>query len=171
MDPFRDKHALVTGGSSGIGLATVRRLAARGTRISVIALEDLYLAALRADPPPLASLHLEAADISRREEVETAIGRCVAAHGPCDLLITSAGIARLGYFHEMPIEVFERHMEVNYFGTLYCIRAVVSSMMARCRGTIAALSSSAGLISVFGCTTYGPSKFAVRGLCDYCGSS
>ena len=166
MDPFRDRHALVTGGSSGIGLATVRRLAARGARISVIALEDSYMTALRADPPPLASLHLEAADVSRREEAEAAIARCVAAHGPCDLLLTSAGIARPGYFHEIPIEVFERHMAVNYFGTLYCIRAVIPSMMARRRGTIAAISSSAGLISVFGYTAYGPSKFAVRGLCE-----
>jgi 3-dehydrosphinganine reductase len=166
MDPFRDRHAIVTGGSSGIGLATVGRLAARGARISVIALEDEYLAALRAAPPPLASLHLEAADVSRREEAEAAIARCVAAHGPCDLLITSAGIARPGYFHEIPIEVFERHMQVNYFGTLYCIRAVVPSMMTRRRGTIAAISSSTGLISVFGYTAYGPSKFAVRGLCD-----
>jgi len=57
-------------------------------------------------------------------------------------------------------------MEVNYFGTLWCIRAVVPSMMARRRGTIAAISSSAGLISVFGYTAYGPSKFAVRGLTD-----
>jgi len=166
MDPFRDRHAIVTGGSSGIGLATVGRLAARGARISVIALEDEYLAGLRAAPPPLASLHLEAADVSRREEAEAAIARCVTAHGPCDLLITSAGIARPGYFHEMPIEVFERHMQVNYFGTLYCIRAVVPSMMTRRRGTIAAISSTAGLISVFGYTAYGPSKFAVRGLCD-----
>ena len=166
MDPFRDRHALVTGGSSGIGLASVRRLAAQGARISVIALEDSYMAALRADPPPLASLHLEAADVSRREEAEAAVARCVAAHGPCDILLTSAGIARPGYFHEIPVEVFERHMEVNYFGTLWCIRAVVPSMMARRRGTIAAISSSAGVISVFGYSAYGPSKFAVRGLTD-----
>jgi len=166
MDPFRDRHALITGGSSGIGLATVRRLAAQGARISVIALEDSYLAALRADPPPLVSLHLEAADVSHREEAEAAVAGCAAAHGPVDVLITSAGIARPGYFHEIPVEVFERHMEVNYLGTLWCIRAVVPSMMARRRGTIAAISSSAGLISIFGYTAYGASKYAVRGLCD-----
>lgn len=166
MDPFRDRHALVTGGSSGIGLATVGRLAARGARVSVIALEDSYMETLRAAPPPLTSLHLEAADVSLREEAEAAVGRCVAAHGPVDILITSAGIARPGYFHEIPVEVFERHMQVNYFGTLWCIRAVAPSMMARRRGTIAAISSSAGLISVFGYTAYGPSKYAVRGLCD-----
>lgn len=166
MDPFCDHHVIVTGGSSGIGLATVGRLAARGARISVIALEDEYMEALRAAPPPLASLHLEAADVSRREEAEAAIARCVTAHGPADILITSAGIARPGHFHEIPVEVFERHMQVNYFGTLWCIRAVVPSMMARRRGTIVAISSSAGLISVFGYTAYGPSKYAVRGLAD-----
>lgn len=166
MNPFRDRHALVTGGSSGIGLATVHRLAAQGARVSVIALEDPYLATLRADPPPLASLHLEAADVSLREEAEAAVARGVAAQGPVDILITSAGIARPGYFHEIPAEVFERHMGVNYLGTLWCIRAVVPSMMARRRGTIVAISSSAGLFSVFGYTAYGPTKFAVRGLCD-----
>jgi 3-dehydrosphinganine reductase len=166
MDRFRDIHALVTGGSSGIGLATVRRLAGRGARISVIALDDPYLAALRADPPPRATVHLEAADVSRREEAEAAVARCTAALGPCDLLVTSAGIARPGYFQEIPDEVFDRHMAVNYFGTLYCIRAVVPAMLTRRRGTIVAISSSAGLIPVFGYTAYGPSKFAVRGLTD-----
>jgi 3-dehydrosphinganine reductase len=166
MDPFRDIHAIVTGGSSGIGLATVRRLAARGARVSVIALDDPYLAALRADPPPRTPLHLEAADVSQREQAEGAVAACVAALGPCDLLLTSAGIARPGYFQEIPDEVFDRHMAVNYFGTLYCIRAVVPAMLARRRGAIAAISSSAGLIPLFGYTAYGPSKYAVRGLTE-----
>lgn len=166
MEPFRDIHALVTGGSSGIGLATVRRLAAHGARVSVIALDDPYLAALRADPPPRATLHLETADVSRCREAEAAVARCVAALGPCDLLITSAGIARPGYFQELPEEVFLRHMEVNYFGTLWCLRAVLPAMLARRKGTAVAISSTAGLIPVFGYTAYGPSKYAVRGLTD-----
>ena len=57
-------------------------------------------------------------------------------------------------------------MEVNYFGTLHCIRAVVPAMLARRRGSIVAISSTAGLIPVFGYTAYGPSKYAVRGLTD-----
>jgi len=166
MDPFRDIHALVTGGSSGIGLATVRRLATRGARVSVIARDDSALAALRADPPPRANFHLEAADVSQREQTEAAVAACVAALGPCDLLITSAGLSRPGYFQEIPSEAFERHMAVNYFGTLHCIRAVVPAMMTRRRGSIVTISSTAGLIPVFGYTAYGPSKYAVRGLTD-----
>jgi 3-dehydrosphinganine reductase len=166
MEPFRDIHAIVTGGSSGIGLATVRRLASRGARISVIALDDSYLVALRADPPPRTAIHLEAADVSRREQAEAAVAACVATLGPCDLLLTSAGIARPGYFQDIPAEVFDRHMAVNYFGTLYCIRAVVPAMLARRRGSIVAISSTAGLIPVFGYTAYGASKYAVRGLTD-----
>jgi NAD(P)-dependent dehydrogenase (short-subunit alcohol dehydrogenase family) len=57
-------------------------------------------------------------------------------------------------------------MQVNYLRTLCCLRAVVPSMMTRRRGTIAAISWSAGLTSVFGHTAYGPPTFAMRGLCD-----
>ncbi len=166
MDPFRDIHAIVTGGSSGIGLATVRRLAARGARVSVIALDDPGLAALRADPPPRTPLHLEGADVSQRPQAEAAVAACVAALGPCDLLVTAAGVIRPGYFQALPDEEFERQMAVDYFGTLYCIRVVVPAMLTRRRGTIVAVSSSGGLIPVFGYSAYGPPKYAVRGLTD-----
>jgi 3-dehydrosphinganine reductase len=166
MDPFQDAHALVTGGSSGIGLATVDRLTARGARVSVIALDDADLATLAAAPPNGATLHLEAADVSDRPRLEAAVAACVAAQGPVDLLVTSAGITRPGYFEDLPAHEFDRQMAVDYFGTLYAIRAVVPSMIERRRGTIAAISSTAGLLGVFGYSAYGPAKYAVRGLCE-----
>lgn len=157
-------HAVVTGGTSGIGLATARMLADAGSRVSVIALDDADMAALAEDPP--GNAHLEAADVSDRAAVEAAIATSVSVHGPCDVLVTSAGIAMPGYFEALPIEEFERHMEVNYFGTLYAIRAIAPSMMERRTGSISAISSSAGLLGVFGYGAYAPTKYAVRGLCD-----
>ena len=164
---LRDRHVVVTGGSSGIGLATVRRLVASGARVSVIALDDEYLDALREHPVEGGyPVHLEAADVADRPRLETALEQCVSIHGPCEVLITCAGIVHPGYFSDLVIEEFEREMAVDYFGTLYAIKAVVGSMVARGEGTIVCISSTAGLLGVFGYSAYGPAKFAVRGLCD-----
>jgi 3-dehydrosphinganine reductase len=164
---LENKHVIVTGGSSGIGLATVRRLVARGDRVSVIALDDEYLEALRERPIAGGDqVHLAAADVADRIGLEAAIERSVSVHGPCDVLITCAGIVHPGYFQDLPIEEFEREMAVDYFGTLYAVKAVVGSMVERGEGTIVCISSTAGLLGVFGYSAYGPAKFAVRGLCD-----
>lgn len=164
---FRDRHAIVTGGSSGIGLAIVRRLVEEGARVSVIALDDGYLAALAAAPPEgRHPVHLTAADVADRGQIEAAIAGALDTHGSCDLLVTCAGIVHPGYFEDLPVEEFEREMAVNYFGTLYAIKAVVPGMIERGRGSIACISSAAGLLGVFGYSAYGPTKYAVRGLCD-----
>lgn len=157
------RHAIVTGGSSGIGLALVRRLAGLGARTSVIALDDADLARLRVCRPQTACV---GADLGDRDQARAAVAECVAAHGPCDLLITCAGIVRPGYFLDIPDAEFERQMRVNYFGTLWPIRAVAPSMIAGRSGAIAAISSFGGLMGVFGLSAYGPSKYAVRGLCE-----
>lgn len=164
---FAESHAIVTGGSSGIGLAVVRQLAACGARVSVLALDDEDLAAVAEQPPPGAHrVHLVGVDVGDREAVTRAVAGAQDASGPCDLLVTSAGVVRPGYFTDLPPEEFEREMQVNYFGTLWAMRAVAPTMIARKRGTIMAISSFAGLVGPFGYAAYSPSKFAVRGLCE-----
>ena len=71
-----------------------------------------------------------------------------------------------GRFLELDDDVFRSQMELDYFGTLHAIRAVAPSMVERRRGTIVGVSSSAGLIGVYGYTAYGATKYAVRGLLD-----
>lgn len=161
--PLAARHAIITGGSSGIGLALLRRLVGMGVRTSVIALDDDDLARLRTTQPSVTAV---AADVGDRDQVQAAVAACVAAGGPCDLLVTCAGIIRPGYFMEIPDADFERQMQVNYFGTLWPIRAIVPSMIAERRGTVVTISSFGGLMGVFGYSAYAPSKYAVRALSE-----
>ena len=106
------------------------------------------------------------ADVSNKNQLEDAIKTVSGQSGPPSILITCAGIAHPGYFEKLSMEVFEATMMVNYFGTLYAIKAVVPSMIRRKSGSIILVSSGAGLLGLFGYTAYSASKFAVRGLAE-----
>ena len=164
---LRDRHVIVTGGSSGIRLALVRRLLALGAKVSVVALDDGDLERLRAHPPPGAHpLHLAPADVSVRERATAAIASALERHGAPEVLVTCAGVVHPGYVEDLSDTVLEREMAIDYFGTLWTIRAALPAMLERGRGTIVCLSSFAGLIGVFGMAAYCPPKYAVRGLCE-----
>ncbi len=165
LEPFFSQHAVVTGGSSGIGLALVRLLVDAGARVTVLALDDADLVALTAPPYDAAVLAVPT-NVAWRDEAFAGVARAEAAHGPADLVVTCAGVVRPGYFTELDLAEHEREMQVNYFGTLWTIRAAAPAMMARRRGAIMAISSFAGLVGPFGYSAYSPSKFAVRGLCE-----
>jgi len=157
------KHAIVTGGSSGIGLETARLLGERGARVSLVARDGVRLEAAKRETRALQTASI---DVTDPEAVDTGFAKLTAAEGPCDVLVASAGEARPGYFQELDLSVFRAQMDLDYFGTLHCVRAVVPSMIERHTGTIVGVSSAAGLIGVFGYSAYAPAKYAVRGLMD-----
>jgi 3-dehydrosphinganine reductase len=164
-------HAVITGGSSGIGLALARKLAAAGYDLSLIArrkglLDEAAAEIARGFVRPGQRVCVFPADVADAAAAEGAVAAAIAALGPPDLVVTSAGIAIPGYFEEVPTAVFERTMAVNYFGTLYVLRAALPAMRARRQGRIVLVSSGAALTGIFGYGAYGPSKFAVRGLAE-----
>lgn len=164
------RHVIITGGSSGIGKATAMLLASRSASISIIARDPEKLAQAQAEieavqAQPSARVLAIAADVADRAQAERAIQTAIDQFGPPDGLITCAGIAHPGYFRELPIQIFEQTMAINYFGTLYCLKAALPAMEAQ-GGHVAMVSSGAGLIGIYGYTPYSPSKFALRGLAE-----
>lgn len=164
-------HAIITGGSSGIGRAIALKLSHQGANVSIIARrpevlqdaqQEIQQAALSAEQKILTF----SADVSDRAQAEAAITEAISQLGAPRLLITCAGIAYPDYFQDIPIALFEQTMAINYFGTLYCIRAALPAMEQQGSGQIAIVSSGAGLIGLYGYSAYCPSKFALRGLAE-----
>ena len=167
MVDLSNAHAIITGGSSGIGRAVAHQLADRGARVSLIARRRELLDEAAAEISATgAQVQAATADVADRDEVTSAITRVTTAFGPCDVLVTSAGMVEPGYFDKLDDEIFRQTMDVDYFGTLWPIRAVVPSMIERRTGSIVGVSSGAGLVGVFGYAAYSPAKFAVRGLLE-----
>jgi len=165
------KHAVVTGGSSGIGKATARLLAREGADVTIVARnrQRLDQALREIDDERLhrsQRLEARAADVTSYDEIASAVESVSNTTGDPDILINSAGIARPGYFHDLPLADFRQQMDTNYLGTLYATRAAVRPMMSRGGGHVVNVSSVAGVIGVFGYTAYGASKFAVLGLSE-----
>jgi 3-dehydrosphinganine reductase len=167
---YNQQHAIITGGSSGIGKATAMLLAGQGANLSIIARDRAKLEQAQAEIQQAgqgkSQVVVRSADLSERIQAEQAMAAAIEQLGAPRLLITCAGIAHPGYFRDLPIEIFERTMAVNYFGSLYCIRAVLPTMEQQRSGQIVMVSSGAGLIGIYGYTPYCPSKFALRGLAE-----
>jgi 3-dehydrosphinganine reductase len=164
-------HAILTGGSSGIGLAAAKLLARRGMHLSILARDPARLAVAAQDVErEFCDREQRCAvfpvDVADRLALEKAIERAVAALGAPSLLIAAAGFARSGYFLDIPPEEFARSLAVNHLGAVYAARAVLPAMRERGGGHIVLISSGAGLVGIFGYTAYSSAKFALRGFAE-----
>jgi 3-dehydrosphinganine reductase len=171
MKEFQEKIALITGGSSGIGLATAKLLVEAGANIWLLArrkplLEQALkeLEALRITPGQ--RLGFTAMDVADWEQVQAAVREVSTEIGLPDLVINSAGITEPGYLVDQGIEIIEQLMKVNYLGTVYTCKAVLPGMLERGSGTIVNVGSMLSVIGILAYTGYAGSKFAVRGFTD-----
>lgn len=171
MTYYENKTVLITGGSSGIGLAAAHQLAAQGAHVWLLArrrepLEAALASVKTARQSQQQRFGLAVADVSDDQQVHQAVDQVISEAGLPDVVINSAGIAKPGYVQELDLEIFHRMMEVNYYGTVHVTKAVLPGMIARRSGHIINVSSVAGFLGTFGYSAYGASKYAVRGFSD-----
>ncbi len=167
-DYWQGKIALITGGSSGIGLAVARSLAEQGAHVWLLArgVEGLKSALESLKCREGQHCGTISADVSDWDQVSSAVVQVESEIGVPDLVVNSAGVAHPGYFQDLGVEIFHWMMEVNYYGTVYVCKAVVPGMVARGSGHIVNISSGAEFIGRYGYTAYGATKYAVRGFTD-----
>jgi 3-dehydrosphinganine reductase len=164
-----DAHVCITGGSSGIGLALGEQCAARGARVSIVARDPERLESARAriaTAVPGCRVDAGRADVTDPTALADALEALTGALGPVDVLVTSAGYARPGHFTDLDLAVFRDQMDVDYFGTLHAVRAVVPSMVERRRGHLVLVASTVAFVGIYGYSAYAPAKHAVRGLAE-----
>lgn len=171
MDIFSKKLALVTGGSSGIGLAIASELIKLNCHVAILsrkksnldeAITELEALRVSSDQKIMAIQ----ADVVKRSEVDTFLSEFINQNGVPDFVFNSAGVAHPGTFTSLKPEIFDWMMEVNYFGTVNVLKTLIPGMQKRKSGSIINISSVAGFIGVYGYTAYGASKFAVAGFSD-----
>lgn len=171
MNYYEGKSALITGGSSGIGLALATRLAGEGCKVTILSRQESLLQ--NAVEQIKISTHGSAhtviplqADVTKRQELKTVLDAYTSEHGVPDLLINCAGVSHPGTFTTLKHEIFHWMMDVNYFGTVNVLKLLVPGMKSRRSGHIVNISSMAGFLGVYGYTAYSASKFAVSGFTD-----
>ncbi len=168
---FQNQSVIITGGSSGIGLSLGKALARQGAHVCLLARDagklKTALSELQQEAhQPGQRFDQLSCDITDYAAVNQVMSQWTLKNGPPDMVINSAGVTYPGYFEKLDVETFHWLMDVNYFGTLHVIKALIDGMIERGSGTIVNIASQAGFIGVYGYSGYGASKYAVRGFSD-----
>lgn len=153
------KHALVTGGGTGIGLAIAQALAEQGAQVTITGRRQQVLDQVATD-------HITglAMDVRDESDVDTKIAHAVQRNGPIQICVANAGIAEGRALHTTDLEFWRNIMATNLDGAFLTLRAAMGSMVQTDWGRVITVSSIAGLRGLKGASAYTASKHGLIGL-------
>jgi NAD(P)-dependent dehydrogenase (short-subunit alcohol dehydrogenase family) len=155
------RHALITGGGTGIGAAIARALAAEGARLTLVGRRRAPLEAMAA---ALGNCVIAVADVTDRAAVDRAFAEARAAHGPITILIANAGAAQSAPFARIDADAWRRAMAVNLDAVFHCCQAVLPDLKSASAGRIVTIASTAGLRGYAYTAAYTAAKHGAVGL-------
>ena len=168
----KERVAIITGGSSGLGLALAHRFGRVGLKMVLAArtASDLEHAKLELISSKSVAketdIHLVACDLSDRNQVGELIHAAVETFGTIDVLINNAGVIEVGPMEDHPVEAYERAMAVNFFSALYASYAALPILLKKKASAIVNISSVGGKVAVPHLLPYVASKFALTGFSE-----
>ena len=163
---FKDKVIIITGASSGIGLASARLFGSCGAKVVMAArhLDVLEAEAPSVNPDPDYVLCVKT-DVSVEDDCRNLIERTVEKFGRIDILVNNAGISMRAMFKDLDLKVIHRLMDVNFWGTVNCTKYALPYLLET-KGSVVGVISIAGYSALPARTGYCSSKYAIRGFLD-----
>ncbi|HUX53688.1 MAG TPA: SDR family oxidoreductase [Williamwhitmania sp.] len=166
MKNFADKVVVITGASSGIGLALAREFGRRGASIALAARNIVELEKIDAEFRQLGyQSMISKVDVSIEEDCKRFAAEVQAKFGKTDVLINNAGVSMRATFKDLDLSVLHQLMDVNFWGTVYCTKYFYDGLV-QARGSLVGVSSVAGFHGLPARTGYSASKYAMHGFLE-----
>ncbi len=165
MKRLENKVAIITGGTGGIGKATVQRFLEEGAKVAVVDISNEALKTIKSEMASLGDLLLIHADVTQEDQVRDYVKRTIESFGAVDVFFNNAGIeGKIQPLIDVSLEDFEKVQAVNVRGVFLGLKHVLPIMIKQERGSIINMSSNGGLDGTPNLSPYITSKHAVSGM-------
>lgn len=163
---MEDKVVIITGASSGIGLALAENFAKRNAKIVLAARSLDKLTSIEEELKTFnKNILIVKTDVSKESDCENLIRKTIEKFNRIDILINNAGISMRALFESTDLSVIKQLMDINFWGTVYCSKYALPHLL-KSKGSLVGVSSIAGYKGLPGRTGYSASKFAMHGFLE-----
>jgi len=162
---LKDKVIIVTGASSGIGLASARQFGSEGAKVVLAARSYDRLLELAPSVAPPERVLCVKCDVTQEADCRALVEATVARFGRIDVLVNNAGISMRAMFKDLDLKVIHALMDVNFWGTVNCTKFALPYLLET-KGSVVGVISVAGFSALPARTGYSASKYAIRGFLD-----